>query len=65
MPELGQEFGEALEDKMGASWVLLGEVVGLLPLVNVVFIGDIVVIMVVVSLADLHIEESDSSGKSS
>lgn len=45
--------------------MLLSEVVSLLPLMNVVLVTYIEVVMVVVSLSDLHVPEFDTSGKSS
>lgn len=65
LSELVEEFWEGLENKVGSSGVLLAKIVGLFPLVNVVFIGDIIVIMVIVSLSHFDIEESDAPGESS
>lgn len=65
MSELVEEFWEGLENKVGSSGVLLAKIIGLFPLVNVVFIGDIIVIMVIVSLSHFEVEESDAPGESS
>lgn len=65
MSELVEELWEGLENKVGSSGVLLAKIIGLFPLVNVVFIGDIIVIMVIVSLSHFEVEESDAPGESS
>lgn len=49
---------------MGSSGVPITEVVGLLPLMNEVFIGHSVAIVIVLPSSDFEVVESDASGES-
>ena len=59
------ELGEALEHMVGSNRVLFRTVIGGLPLMNIVFVGQTVGIMGVVTLTHLKIVKPDSSGQAS